>query len=91
MAAQVLGRWRLQRPEFVADLQELQPKLDVEVFKNSDDTSGFAVLPRRWVVERTLGWFMQHRRLVCDYEQHEASANGWIFLAMLRLMLRRLP
>ena len=77
-------------PEFAAALQELRPKLDVEVVKRSDDTSGFAVLPRRWVVERTLGWFMQHRRLVRDYEQHETSATGWIFTAMLRLMLRRL-
>jgi len=55
-------------PEFAAALQGLRPKLDVAVIKRSDDTSGFAVLPKRWVIERTLGWFMQHRRLVRDYE-----------------------
>jgi transposase len=58
----------------------------VEVVERSDDTSGFAVLPKRWVVERSLGWFMQHRRLVRDFEQHETSATGWIYIAMLRLI-----
>lgn len=51
-------------------------KLKVEVVKRSDKVSGFAVLPRRWVVERTFGWFMRHRRLVRDYERTEASAQS---------------
>ena len=51
---------------------------------------GFAVLPRRWVVERTFGWLMRHRRLVRDYERTEASAESWIHLVMIRLQLRRL-
>lgn len=66
------------------------PKLEVEVVKRSDATSGFTVLPRRWIVERTFGWLMRHRRLVRDYERTEASAESWIHLAMIRIQLRRL-
>lgn len=66
------------------------PRLEVEVVKRSDQVSGFAVLPRRWVVERTFGWLMRHRRLVRDYERTEDSAQSWIHLAMIRIQLRRL-
>jgi transposase len=48
------------------------------------------VLPKRWVVERTFAWLMQHRRLVRDYEQSEISATAWIYVALTRVMLRRL-
>ena len=76
--------------DFAAWVKTQRPKLEVEVIKRSDDVSGFKVLPKRWVVERTFGWLMQHRRLVRDYEQSEASATGWILVAMIRVMLRRL-
>jgi putative transposase len=66
------------------------PKLEVEVVKRADDRRGFVVLPRRWVVERTFGWLMRHRRLVRDYERTESSAEAWIHLAMIRIQLRRL-
>lgn len=66
------------------------PRLKVEVVKRSDDIQGFAVLPRRWIVERTFGWLMRHRRLARDYERTEASAESWIHLVMIRLQLRRL-
>lgn len=66
------------------------PKLKVEVVKRSDAATGFEVLPRRWIVERTFGWLMRHRRLVRDYERTEASAEAWIHLAMIRIQLRRL-
>jgi len=77
-------------PEFAAWVKTQQPLLAVEVIKRSDDTSGFTVLPKRWVVERSFGWLMHCRRLVRDHEQTTASAAAWIYLAMLRLMLRRL-
>lgn len=66
------------------------PKLEVEVVKRSDAATGFAVLPRRWIVERTFGWLMRCRRLVRDYERTETSAEAWIHLAMIRIQLRRL-
>src|SRR5947209_2511376 len=51
---------------------------------------GFHVAPRRWVVERTFAWLGKCRRLSKDYERTEESAEAWIYLAMTRLMLRRL-
>lgn len=76
--------------DFAAWVKTQQAKLEVEVIKRSDDTSGFKVLPKHWVVERTFGWLTQHRRLVRDYEQTETSATSWILLAMIRIMLRRI-
>lgn len=71
-------------------MRQQSPQLDVEVIKRSDDVRGFRVLPRRWVVERTIGWLMRHRRLVRDYEKTESSAVGWILVALIRVMLGRL-
>jgi putative transposase len=51
---------------------------------------GFAVLPRRWVVERTFGWLCQSRRLSKDYERLCETSEALIYAAMTRLMLRRL-
>jgi transposase len=51
---------------------------------------GFRVLPRRWVVERTFAWQSQQRRLSKDYERLCATSEVLIYLAMIRLMLRRL-
>ena len=68
----------------------LRPKLRVEVVRRCDDTAGFEVLPWRWVVERTFGWLMKQRRLVRDYERTTASATAFIYIAMIRIMLRRL-
>ena len=65
-------------------------KLVVEVVKRSDAIMGFKVLPHRWVVERTFGWLMRQRRLVRDYETTESSAEAWIYIAMIRIQLRRL-
>ena len=51
---------------------------------------GFVVLPRRWVVERTLGWLSRCRRLSKDYERQPETTESWIHIAMIRLMSRRL-
>lgn len=52
--------------------------------------TGFQVLPRRWVVERTFGWLGRHRRLSKDYEELPSTEEAWIYLAMTRLMVARL-
>jgi putative transposase len=52
--------------------------------------SGFHVLPRRWVVERTFAWLLMYRRLSKDYEKLPATSEGLIYLAMSRLMGKRL-
>ena len=54
------------------------------------EQKGFAVLPRRWVVERTFAWLTHHRRLSKDYEGQETSSEAMVYIAMIRLMLRRL-
>ena len=77
-------------PAFAQWVRTCRRKLKVEVVKRSDDVQGFKVLPRRWVVERTFGWLMRHRRLVRDYETTEASAEAWVYIAMIRIQLRRL-
>ena len=77
-------------PEFAQWVRGLRPKLVVEVVKRCGKATGFAVLPRRWIVERTFGWLMRHRRLVRDYERTETSAEAWIYIAMIRIQLRRL-
>lgn len=53
-------------------------------------TRGFAVLPRRWTVEGTLGWLMNHRCLARDYEACPHRSEAVIHLAMINLMTRRL-
>ena len=52
--------------------------------------SGFHVLKWRWIVERTFAWLSTWRRLSKDYEVLPSSEQAWIFLAMIRLMVRRL-
>ena len=51
---------------------------------------GFVVLPRRWVVERTIAWIDQNRRMSKDYERLPESGEAFIYVAMSRLMARRL-
>src|SRR5215204_5681491 len=60
------------------------------VERSSADTEGFAVLPHRWIVERTLGWLMRNRRLSKDYERKVQTSETFIEVAMIRLFLTRL-
>ncbi len=71
--------WTIEHAWFI-----LEPVL------RADDRKGFVVRPRRWVVERTFAWLTQSRRLSKDYEALPASSEAMIYLAMIRLMLRRL-
>jgi len=51
---------------------------------------GFVLLPRRWVVERTLAWLNRNRRLAKDFEATVESAVTWLYIASVKLMSRRL-
>jgi transposase len=62
----------------------------LQIIKRSDHAKGFAVLPRRWVVERTFAWLGRCRRLAKDFEKTIASAEAWVIVANLRLLTRRL-
>ncbi len=61
----------------------------VEVVKRSAQAKGFEVIPRRWVVERTIAWINRCRRLAKDYENLNRTALAFIRLASIRLMPRR--
>jgi putative transposase len=62
----------------------------LQLVRKPIDQRGFQVLPRRWVVERTFGWLVRHRRLARDYERRTESSEAMIRLASIHMMLRRL-
>jgi putative transposase len=64
--------------------------LTLEIVRRPDDLHTFKVLPRRWVVERTLSWITRHRRTVRDYERLPARHETYIYWAMIIVMTRRL-
>jgi putative transposase len=65
-------------------------KLTVEIVRRPDDLHTFQVLPRRWVVERTLAWITRHRRTVRDYERLPAHHETYVYWSMIMVMTRRL-
>jgi putative transposase len=88
-------RWALflfdagyDKPPFIHWCQTLFG-VTVEISRRLAET-GFQVLPKRWIVERTLGWFNYSRRLSKDYEQRPDISEAMIYLSMTRLMLKRL-
>jgi transposase len=62
----------------------------LQVVLRPQQRQGFVLLKKRWVVERTFGWWQWYRRLNVDYERLPESAEAMIQIAMIRLMLRRL-
>lgn len=93
------GRW-LRRLELIwvdgkyaGKLEEFVKKtygITLQVVKRAKEAVGFVVLPRRWVIERTFGWFGRYRRLSRDYEFLLLTSEALIYAAMVRLMLARL-
>jgi len=79
-----------QGPRFSKALAKVMPELTVEIVKRSDSAKGFQVLPRRWVVERTLAWLNRCRRLAKDFENLNRVARAFVQLASIRIMLRKL-
>lgn len=63
---------------------------EVEVKQRPADASGFVVVAKRWIVERTFGWLTWYRRLSKDYEQYVDVSEAFVYVAMIHLMLRRL-
>jgi transposase len=64
--------------------------IPLEIVKRSDTAKGFVLLPKRWIVERTLGWLGRCRRLAKDFENLTRTHAAFVMLAMIRLMLRRI-
>ena len=61
----------------------------LQIVKRSN-AHNFVVLPKRWIVERTLAWISRNRRLARDFERYATTVAAFIRLAMIRIMLRRL-
>jgi transposase len=79
-----------QGPVFQNAMREIMAQVNVEIVRRSDQAKGFVLLPKRWVVERTFGWFGRCRRLARDWECLNRRARAFLLLASIRLMLRRL-
>ncbi len=62
----------------------------LEIVLRSDDVSGFEVLPRRWVVERTFAWLGRYKRLAKDYEFKPELSESMVYVASIQMLLHRL-
>jgi putative transposase len=73
-------------------VKQLRPfgGLHLEIVRRCDRAKGFKVLPKRWIVERTFGWFYKSRRLRTDYEVRLDHSEAMIRICMIRIMVRRL-
>lgn len=78
-----------QGPKFREGLDRVRRAVDVEIVKRSD-AGRFVVLPKRWIVERTIAWLNRCRRLAKDWECLNQSALAFLRWASVRLMLRKL-
>ena len=78
-----------QGPKFQAGLHGACRQINLEIVKRSE-LRKFVVLPKRWIVERTIGWLNRCRRLAKDWENLNRKALAFLRLASIRLMLRRL-
>ncbi len=65
-------------------------RMELEIVTRSDQATGFVVLPKRWIVERTFGWLGRCRRLSKDFENLSRIQLAFVQLAMIRLMMRRI-
>lgn len=78
-----------QGPLFQAGLKQVCRKINLEIVKRSDQ-SCFVVLPKRWIVERTIGWLNRCRRLAKDWECLNSNARAFLRWASVRVMVRKL-
>jgi transposase len=78
-----------QGPKFQEELKRVYRQINLEIVKRSD-VGKFTVLPKRWIVERTIGWLGRCRRLAKDWECLNRSALAFLRWASIRLMARRL-
>jgi putative transposase len=78
--------------DLVAWVWALRPwrKVRLEIVQRPEGTQGFQLLPKRWIVERTLAWLGRYRRLSKDYEYLPQTSEAMIRVAMIHLMVRRL-
>jgi transposase len=76
--------------KFQAAATRAVAKLEVEIVTRGDAGKGFIVLPKRWIVERSIAWLNRCRRLAKDWECRNRNGLAFLRLASIRLMLRKL-
>ncbi len=79
-----------QGPQFQGALLAVVGQVNVEIVKRSDTAKGFTILPKRWIVERTIGWLNRCRRLAKDWECLNRNALAFLRWAAIRMMVRKL-
>jgi transposase len=87
-----IGEWMKERLGWALEIVK-PPRRWVRVPADREPPpypAGFIVLPRRWVIERTIAWVMRNRRMSWDYEVLTETTEALVYVAMIRLMLRRL-
>lgn len=86
------GGYQGKLEAWVQQLGELcgHSRLALEIVKRSEETKGFKLLRKRWVVERTFGWLMKSRRLVRDHERKASHHEAFVYLAMIGFAAKRL-
>lgn len=65
-------------------------KIDLEIAEKAPGQKGFVLLPRRWVVERSLAWLTRYRRLSKDYEHRVEYSETWVYIASISRMMHKL-
>jgi transposase len=78
-----------QGPKFQQGLRRVCRHINLEIVKRSE-LAKFVVLPKRWIVERTIAWLNRCRRLAKDWERLNQNARAFLLWASVRLMLRKL-
>jgi transposase len=78
-----------QGSQFQQGLKRVCGQVSVEIVKRSDAAKGFAVLPKRWIVERSIAWLNRCRRLAKDWECLNCNALAFLRRASIRLMVRK--
>ena len=79
-----------QGAQFKAALQRVMRQVNLEIVKRSDTANTFVVLPKRWIVERTIGWLNRCRRLAKDWECLNRNALAFLRWASIRLIQKTL-
>lgn len=74
----------------VVEWAQHQRGITLEVVTRSQEQKGFVLQKRRWVVERTFAWLFAHRRLGPDYEANILHSEAFLWIALSRVLLRRL-
>jgi len=77
-------------PQFQRGLRRVCRQVEVEIVKRSDTAKGFVVIPKRWIVERSIAWLNRCRRLAKDWECLNRSGLAFLRWASVRLMVRKL-